>query len=318
MQSDLSVSGDTITGTLKFIEGGLAESGPLAGDGHFMALKFLPVNGEWSDFDSVKVGLDPSQGTGLVEILNDPDKNGVFKIAETPQPSGRNDIFEVNIIDPETDDSLYPEAGVYTYSGTYKTNGALNVGVNSGVTVTSITVDSESLEIPEKTEDDYYWIGGALSGGNHTIIIETEREGYSDSLTYTFEVTLIETLVTYIPAFSRVFIASDSSYIYSDVNKLSYNGTLTSEDASGDEKIAIVPKTNKHYCPFTVEVTSASIDGSPVEVTYNGKRYAIDKPADITNGFVLEFTTRQTLDSDSSKYNDCTVTCTYTYDAGGN
>ena len=29
---------------------------------------------------SVKVGLDPSEGTGLVEILNDPDKNGVFKI----------------------------------------------------------------------------------------------------------------------------------------------------------------------------------------------------------------------------------------------
>ena len=192
MQSDLSVSGDTITGTLKFVEGGLAESGPLAGDGHFMALKFLPVNGEWSDFDSVKVGLDPSQGTGLVEILTDPDKNGVFKLKETPQPSGRNDIFEVTITDPETDDSLYPEVGVYTYSGTYYTNGTLGVGVNGGVTVTSITVDSESLEIPEKTEDDYYFISEALSNENHTIIIETEREGYSDSLTYTFEVTLIE------------------------------------------------------------------------------------------------------------------------------
>lgn len=29
---------------------------------------------------SVKVGLDPSQSSGLVEIINDPDKNGVFKI----------------------------------------------------------------------------------------------------------------------------------------------------------------------------------------------------------------------------------------------
>jgi len=29
---------------------------------------------------SVKVGLDPSQGSGLVELLGDPDMNGVFKI----------------------------------------------------------------------------------------------------------------------------------------------------------------------------------------------------------------------------------------------
>ena len=34
----------------------------------------------WAGYTSVKVGLDPSQGSGLVEILTDPDKNGVFKI----------------------------------------------------------------------------------------------------------------------------------------------------------------------------------------------------------------------------------------------
>ena len=45
-----------------------------------MALKFTASN--WNSYDSVRVGLDPSQGTGLVEILSDPDKNGVFKITD--------------------------------------------------------------------------------------------------------------------------------------------------------------------------------------------------------------------------------------------
>ena len=79
LQTGVTVTGDKITGTLKFIEGGLAETGPLAGDGYFLALK-------WSDIDqsatSLKVGLNPSRGSGLVECLSDPDHNGVFKIAD--------------------------------------------------------------------------------------------------------------------------------------------------------------------------------------------------------------------------------------------
>jgi hypothetical protein len=43
-------------------------------------LKFSTT--DWSEFDSVKVGLDPSEGSGLVEIIDDPDKNGVFKITD--------------------------------------------------------------------------------------------------------------------------------------------------------------------------------------------------------------------------------------------
>ncbi len=77
MQEDLEVGTDKITGTLKYID-----SGALARDwgaGYFMALKF-------DDFDenatSVKVGLQPSAGSGLVEILTDPDKNGVFKVSD--------------------------------------------------------------------------------------------------------------------------------------------------------------------------------------------------------------------------------------------
>lgn len=79
MQDGITVGESSITGTLKFIED-FAASGPLAGDGYFLALK-------WSDIDetatSIKVGLVPSaSGMDLVECFDDPDRNGVFKISD--------------------------------------------------------------------------------------------------------------------------------------------------------------------------------------------------------------------------------------------
>ena len=84
MQTGITVGTGSISGRLKFIEGGLAQSGPLAGDGYFLALQ-LDKTIDWTKYTSVKVGLNPSEGTGLVEIIDDPDKNGVFKISSTSQ-----------------------------------------------------------------------------------------------------------------------------------------------------------------------------------------------------------------------------------------
>lgn len=79
LQSDIAIADGNITGTLKYIEGGLADEGPLAGSGYFLALK-------WSNpaaaVTSLRVGLMPSVGTGLVECLADTDRNGVFKITD--------------------------------------------------------------------------------------------------------------------------------------------------------------------------------------------------------------------------------------------
>ena len=81
-QEDVTVSGNKITGTLKFMEGGISPSGPLSGDGWFLALKWTnPAAGA----TSLKVGLQPSEGTGLVECISDTDRNGVFKIANKDQ-----------------------------------------------------------------------------------------------------------------------------------------------------------------------------------------------------------------------------------------
>ena len=104
MQNNVVVSGNQILGTLKFIEGGIAETGPLSGDGYFIALQF-------SNFDdrttSCRVGLNPSQQTGLVEIIDDPDKNGVFKVTNKDTQN-----FEV-----VTSDGTHTTTDVYDLSG---------------------------------------------------------------------------------------------------------------------------------------------------------------------------------------------------------
>lgn len=75
MQSGVTVSGNKITGTLtKLTSGQLVTDW---GEGYFLALKFSNID---ADATSVKVGLLPSQSSGLVEL--DEDKNGVFKITD--------------------------------------------------------------------------------------------------------------------------------------------------------------------------------------------------------------------------------------------
>ena len=83
LQSNVVVSGNKITGTLNFIEGGLAESGPLAGDGYFLALRW---NDPAENITSLKIGLVPSASNmAQVEAIDDTDRNGVFKITDTSQ-----------------------------------------------------------------------------------------------------------------------------------------------------------------------------------------------------------------------------------------
>lgn len=82
IQHGIKVQGNDITGTIDFIPGGLAESGPLAGDGFFIALAISDID---ASATSCKVGLDPSLETGLVEIIDDPDKWGVFKVLNRSQ-----------------------------------------------------------------------------------------------------------------------------------------------------------------------------------------------------------------------------------------
>ena len=76
MQTGVTVANGKITGTLKYLSGSNSIT-DLWGEGNFLVLKFSDID---EHATSVKVGLDPSAGSGLVELLGDPDMNGVFKI----------------------------------------------------------------------------------------------------------------------------------------------------------------------------------------------------------------------------------------------
>lgn len=77
-QDNVEAADGEITGDLTFIEGGLSPSGPLAGDGYFLALKFDGFSSGLT-YANVKVGLVPS-ASGMDLVTLDSDKNAVFKI----------------------------------------------------------------------------------------------------------------------------------------------------------------------------------------------------------------------------------------------
>ena len=112
LQTNLTIEGKTISGTLKFIEGGLAEEGYLAGDGYFMAVTWSePEEG----ITSVKVGLEPSLESGLVEGIDDPDRTLVAKVTpamnqkavfvQSDGNNSRTQYFNLNLEfeDPESE-----------------------------------------------------------------------------------------------------------------------------------------------------------------------------------------------------------------------
>lgn len=81
LQSEVFVGNGFIHGTLAELENGQLVTD--WGAGYFLALQF-----GGNAFDTAKhiyVGLNPSLSSGLVDVINDPDRNGVFKITDKDQ-----------------------------------------------------------------------------------------------------------------------------------------------------------------------------------------------------------------------------------------
>jgi len=76
INKDITVGDDgIIRGEVKYVdEGSHAE---YWGPGYFLGLQLSNID---ASATSVLVGLEPSYGSGLVEIIEDPDLNGLFKI----------------------------------------------------------------------------------------------------------------------------------------------------------------------------------------------------------------------------------------------
>lgn len=84
--ADVAVSGTNVTGTLKYHTGTDAITS-VWGEGYFLCLGWANPSGA----TSLKVGLDPTFGAGMVEAIDDPDHNGIFKI-------GAKDVQEFVVI----------------------------------------------------------------------------------------------------------------------------------------------------------------------------------------------------------------------------
>ena len=78
VQTNVTIENNAIKGTLKYVDSGALADG--WGAGNFLALDLS--SNDFDDLTSVKVGMEPSAGSGLVELIDDPDKNGVFKVTD--------------------------------------------------------------------------------------------------------------------------------------------------------------------------------------------------------------------------------------------
>lgn len=97
VQSNVAVSDNAITGTLKYVASGALADG--WGAGNFLAISL--ADNTYTGLTSVKIGLEPSAGAGLQEIIDDPDKAGVFKITDkynqkfvVVQTNGKNTVTQ--------------------------------------------------------------------------------------------------------------------------------------------------------------------------------------------------------------------------------
>lgn len=104
LQSNVSVADGRVTGTIKYFDTP-GEIVDYWGAGNFFAFKISNID---SNATSCKVGLYPSEGTGLVEIINDPDKNGIAKLSGKPGQK-----FKV----VQTDNAGHKNVQLYDLSG---------------------------------------------------------------------------------------------------------------------------------------------------------------------------------------------------------
>lgn len=92
LQSNVVVGNNAITGTLNYVEDYTEFSSKASEqEGNYLALTL--AGNDFSGLTSVKIGLRPTyksgeavdDDSGLVEIINDPDRNGVFRISSNDQ-----------------------------------------------------------------------------------------------------------------------------------------------------------------------------------------------------------------------------------------
>lgn len=80
LQSNVTVANGKIKGTLHYVDDG--SQAAYWGAGNFLVLKLSDID---PTATSVRIGLQPSAGSGMMEILGDPDMNAQLKITDKKQ-----------------------------------------------------------------------------------------------------------------------------------------------------------------------------------------------------------------------------------------
>ena len=96
-QTDVSVINNVIIGSLKYLSAG--DVVDAWGAGNFIALKFVIIDPDIT-YSDIKVGLNPSEGSGLVTL--DADLNGVFKVTDKDAQTLRVEVAKDGVT--RTDD----------------------------------------------------------------------------------------------------------------------------------------------------------------------------------------------------------------------
>ena len=260
LQSDVSVGTSAITGTL--IKNAGWSSGPLEGEGYFLALKFTAT--DWNAYDSVRVGLNTSEGTGLVDVLSDPDKNGVFKIT--------NKATQKFVIEARKGATVVRKE--WSLSG-------LTLQEPAPTPPTPVVGTSKSWNAPEVTGTSYFDGSGQVSVIQANVQIEDDVQDLSNIQT-TAEGTISGMFASYDHAkyylglnFEDDFIAKYSSYgmytIYvdytgydnSDTEVTSGSGSISSM-ASKNFAIEIAGSVKKLVVSLRVSAFGSDVDTTTI------------------------------------------------------
>lgn len=89
LQTNVRLVNNRFYGTLKYLDDGALVD--RWGAGNFIAVNL--ADNDFTGLTSVKIGMDPSESSGLVELIEDPDKNGAFKVTNK---NGQKFVVEIS------------------------------------------------------------------------------------------------------------------------------------------------------------------------------------------------------------------------------